>query len=200
MTEQNQPEKFQTSRRQFLGTAAATVAAGASSAPCSFRDESSLPKVDRAPTTASRSGPSASADVRSLLLQQLPEAAQIVALCDCNLPRAEGFKAKHKGELAHLPGLPQDSRPQGYRRGDRRHGRVSTRGALHPRLPGGQGRLRRKAVDALHPRGAGAGQRRAALRSRPSGRLAAAVDGNEPRRLRTRPQRRAWEKSSKSAP
>ena len=29
MNEQNQPEKIQTSRRQFLGTAAATVAAGA---------------------------------------------------------------------------------------------------------------------------------------------------------------------------
>jgi predicted dehydrogenase len=33
----------------------------------------------------------------TLLLQQLPESAQIVALCDCNLPRAEAFKAKHQG-------------------------------------------------------------------------------------------------------
>ena len=33
----------------------------------------------------------------SLLLSQLPEGAQIVALCDCNLPRAEAYKAKHKG-------------------------------------------------------------------------------------------------------
>lgn len=32
----------------------------------------------------------------SLLLQQLPESAQIVALCDCNLPRAEAFKAKQQ--------------------------------------------------------------------------------------------------------
>ncbi len=30
----------------------------------------------------------------SLLLEQLPESAQIVALSDCNLPRAEAFKAK----------------------------------------------------------------------------------------------------------
>ncbi|HEV3339589.1 MAG TPA: Gfo/Idh/MocA family oxidoreductase [Pirellulales bacterium] len=30
----------------------------------------------------------------SLLLNQLPESAQIVALADCNLPRAEAFKAK----------------------------------------------------------------------------------------------------------
>ncbi len=33
----------------------------------------------------------------TLLLQQLPETAQIVALCDCNLPRAEAFKAKLQG-------------------------------------------------------------------------------------------------------
>lgn len=32
-----------------------------------------------------------------LLLQQLPESAEIVALCDCNLPRAEAFKAKAQG-------------------------------------------------------------------------------------------------------
>lgn len=34
----------------------------------------------------------------SLLLQQLPESAEIVALCDCNLPRAEAFKGKAKKE------------------------------------------------------------------------------------------------------
>lgn len=34
----------------------------------------------------------------TLLLQQLPESAQIVALCDCNLPRAEAFKAKQQGD------------------------------------------------------------------------------------------------------
>jgi predicted dehydrogenase len=33
----------------------------------------------------------------TLLLEQLPEDAQLVALCDCNLPRAEAFKAKHGG-------------------------------------------------------------------------------------------------------
>lgn len=33
----------------------------------------------------------------SLLLEQLPDDGQIVALCDCNLPRAEAFKAKQKG-------------------------------------------------------------------------------------------------------
>ncbi|MCE5267113.1 MAG: Gfo/Idh/MocA family oxidoreductase [Planctomycetaceae bacterium] len=34
----------------------------------------------------------------SLLLDQLPEAAEIVALCDCNLPRAEAYRAKHKAK------------------------------------------------------------------------------------------------------
>jgi len=33
----------------------------------------------------------------ALLLQQLPEGGQIVALSDCNLPRAEAFKSKMKG-------------------------------------------------------------------------------------------------------
>jgi predicted dehydrogenase len=33
-----------------------------------------------------------------LLLEQLPESAQIVALCDCNVPRAEEFKAKAQGD------------------------------------------------------------------------------------------------------
>ena len=33
----------------------------------------------------------------TLLLDQLPEDGQIVALCDCNLPRAEAFKAKKQG-------------------------------------------------------------------------------------------------------
>ena len=34
----------------------------------------------------------------SLLLQQLPEDGQIVALADCNVPRAEAFKAKANGD------------------------------------------------------------------------------------------------------
>ncbi len=34
----------------------------------------------------------------SLLLNQLPDDAQLVALCDCNLPRAEDFKTKKGGD------------------------------------------------------------------------------------------------------
>ena len=36
----------------------------------------------------------------TLLLDQLPEDAQLVALCDCNLPRAEAFKAAKKTDWA----------------------------------------------------------------------------------------------------
>ena len=62
----------------------------------------------------------------SLLLKQLPEAGQIVALCDCNLPRAEKFKARHKGNWPVYQTLSPDSRTQGYRRGDRRHAASSS--------------------------------------------------------------------------
>lgn len=34
----------------------------------------------------------------TLLLEQLPESAQLVALSDCNVPRAEAFKAKTQGD------------------------------------------------------------------------------------------------------
>jgi predicted dehydrogenase len=34
----------------------------------------------------------------SLLLEQLPDDGQLVALCDCNQPRAEDFKKKHNGQ------------------------------------------------------------------------------------------------------
>ena len=34
----------------------------------------------------------------SLLLEQLPEDAELIALCDCNLSRAEAFKTKKKGD------------------------------------------------------------------------------------------------------
>ena len=39
----------------------------------------------------------------SLLLDQLPKDGQIVALCDCNVPRAEAFKAKRQGDWPVYP-------------------------------------------------------------------------------------------------
>jgi len=97
MSEQHQPERVQANRRQFLGTAAATLAAGACGAPL-FAPRRALSAMrrlganDRITVGAIGVGGRA-----TLLLQQLPESAQLVALSDCNLPRAETFKAKHKG-------------------------------------------------------------------------------------------------------
>jgi predicted dehydrogenase len=84
-----------TSRRRFLGTAAGTLAAGAIGGPLVLsRPAGAAGRVganDRIRVGAIGVGGRA-----SLLLQQLPEDAQIVGLCDCNLPQAEGFKAKNK--------------------------------------------------------------------------------------------------------
>lgn len=84
-----------TSRRQFLGTAAGALAAGAVGGPL---------LVSRGARAAGGTGASDRIRVgaigvggrASLLLQQLPESAEIVGLCDCNGPRAEAFKAKQK--------------------------------------------------------------------------------------------------------
>lgn len=82
-----------TTRRSFLRTGTA-VAASAIAAPMIIpRHVLSAPGKpganDRITVGAIGVGGRA-----SLLLQQLPESAEIVALCDCNLPRAEAFKAK----------------------------------------------------------------------------------------------------------
>jgi predicted dehydrogenase len=97
MNQKDLPETVQVTRRQFLGTAAATVAAGA------FGAQFLIPR--RAFSASGRTGANDRINVgaigvggrATLLLQQLPESAQIVALCDCNVPRAEAFKAQHKG-------------------------------------------------------------------------------------------------------
>jgi predicted dehydrogenase len=86
------------SRRQFLGATATTLAAGAIGAPGLL--------ARRALAAPGRTGANERISVgaigvggrASLLLQQLPEGAQIVALSDCNLPRAEAFKAKAKAD------------------------------------------------------------------------------------------------------
>ncbi len=83
-----------TSRRRFLGTSVTSLAAGAFGAPLFVpRSVFGAPGKPRANEriTVGAIGVGGRA---SLLLQQLPESAQIVALSDCNLPRAEGFKAK----------------------------------------------------------------------------------------------------------
>ena len=94
MHRHDQQATRRSSRRQFLGTTATTLAAGAIGAPLflSRRALAAPGKTganDRITVGAIGVGGRA-----TLLLQQLPEAAQIVALSDCNLPRAEAFKAK----------------------------------------------------------------------------------------------------------
>jgi predicted dehydrogenase len=94
----NQPAQFanaRTSRRHFLGTAVGAAATGAIGGPLllsrSAKAAGTIGANDRIRVAAIGVGGRA-----SLLLQQLPESAQIVGLCDCNLPRAEAFKAKNK--------------------------------------------------------------------------------------------------------
>ena len=85
-------------RRRFLQTSIATITAGAFGAP--------LFVSRRALAAPGKSGANDRITVgaigvggrATLLLQQLPESAQIVALSDCNLPRAEAFKAKANGD------------------------------------------------------------------------------------------------------
>ncbi len=84
------------SRRKFLRGAASAVA-GAFGAPLIIpRSALAAPGQpganDRITVGAIGVGGRA-----TLLLGQLPESAQIVALSDCNLPRAEAFKAKNNG-------------------------------------------------------------------------------------------------------
>lgn len=82
-----------TTRRHFLATTATGIAAAAVHAgPRSVRALAETGVNEQIRVGAIGVGGRA-----SLLLQQLPESAKIVALCDCNLPRAEAFKAKANG-------------------------------------------------------------------------------------------------------
>ncbi len=74
-------------RRDFLATAASGAAVAAFSATRSHAAET-------APSNRIRVGAIGVGGRAKLLLDQLPEGAEIVALCDCNLPRAEEYKAK----------------------------------------------------------------------------------------------------------
>lgn len=79
-------------RREFLAASAGLAVAGTPFLlPRQLRAESS-------PNEQIRVGAIGVGGRASLLLQQLPESAKIMALCDCNLPRAEAFKEKAKGD------------------------------------------------------------------------------------------------------
>ena len=82
------------SRRQFLSTTAAALGAGR----MLLAAGGAAAAEPAGPSDRIRVGAIGVGNRASLLLAQLPEAAQIVALCDCNLPRAEAFKAKAGGD------------------------------------------------------------------------------------------------------
>ena len=126
----------------------------------------------------------------SLLLQQLPESAQIVGLCDCNLPRAEAFKAKNK---ANWPVV------QDYRRLlDRKDvdAVIVATGEFQRVVPCIHACQAGKDVYAEKPLTLYINEGRALVNAVRhynrvlAGRLAAAVDGDESRGVRARSQRR----------
>jgi len=90
------PVSSQYRRRDFIKLAAAGTA-GAIAAP--YFIPSGVLAADGKPGANERItvGAIGVGGRATLLLEQLPESARIVALCDCNLPRAEKFKADHKG-------------------------------------------------------------------------------------------------------
>jgi predicted dehydrogenase len=80
------------SRRQFLAQAASFGALAIAGPYVSTRRAHGAPGANE----RIRVGAIGVGGRASLLLDQLPESAEIVALCDCNMPRAEAFKAKKK--------------------------------------------------------------------------------------------------------
>ena len=87
---------FRTDRRRFLSTSAA-LAAGTFGLP-TFIARKVLAAPDKPGANERiRVGAIGVGGRATLLLQQLPEGAEIVALSDCNLPRAEAFKASAGG-------------------------------------------------------------------------------------------------------
>ncbi len=85
-------------RRQFLSTAAATVAASSLGLPAFVRRTALAAPGKPGANERIRVGAIGVGGRATLLLQQLPEDAEIVALSDCNLPRAEAFKASAGGD------------------------------------------------------------------------------------------------------
>lgn len=98
MTLHNHSTATRESRRTFLKTSATALAAGALGAPTIISRRALAAPGETAPSDRITVGAIGVGGRASLLLEQLPESAQIVALCDCNLPRAEAFKAKAGGD------------------------------------------------------------------------------------------------------
>src|SRR4029078_4489712 len=84
------PSTRRTSRRTFIFSSAAAVGSAA------IARRTWAAPAQTGPKERIRVGAIGVGGRASLLLEQLPESAEIVALCDCNLRRAEAFKAKKK--------------------------------------------------------------------------------------------------------
>jgi predicted dehydrogenase len=99
MTEKQRAKSVRSNRRQFLGTALRAAAfAGTFGAPLfvprrALGGAGRIGANDRITVGAIGVGGRA-----TLLLEELPASAQIVALSDCNLTRAENFKMLHRGK------------------------------------------------------------------------------------------------------
>ncbi|HEY2893014.1 MAG TPA: Gfo/Idh/MocA family oxidoreductase [Pirellulales bacterium] len=85
------PSTNRTSRRTFVFSSAAVLGSAA------LARRTWAAPAQTSPNERIRVGAIGVGGRASLLLQQLPESAEIVALCDCNVPRAEAFKAKAGG-------------------------------------------------------------------------------------------------------
>ena len=98
MSELEHSTAARATRRSFLKTSATAIAAGALGAPTIISRRALAAPGETAPNDRITVGAIGVGGRASLLLEQLPESAQIVALCDCNLPRAEAFKTKAGGD------------------------------------------------------------------------------------------------------
>jgi predicted dehydrogenase len=85
-------------RRQFLKTSAKAVAVSAIGMPLIIPRRALAAPGQPGANDRISVGAIGVGGRASLLLEQLPEGGQITALCDCNLPRAEAFKAKKQGD------------------------------------------------------------------------------------------------------
>ena len=151
-------------RRQFLGTAsAASLVFGAASAPLFVPRRLLAGSAKRHRVSGCRVGAIGVGGRGTLLLQQLPESAELVALCDCNESRAEEFKAKAQGQWPVY---------QDYRRIlDRKDidAVIVATGEFQRVLPcieacqAGKDVYAEKPLNAVHPRGQSARQRRSTL-------------------------------------
>ena len=99
MIEKQRPKSVRSNRRQFLKTALGTGAATAAFGAPLFVPRSALGGSGRIGAndriTVGAIGVGGRA---TLLLEELPASAQVVALSDCNLTRAENFKMLHRGK------------------------------------------------------------------------------------------------------